>query len=116
MKIILTISFHKNLKKLWYSEVSLLKEVSKYIDGEHFYKLGYLDWIEICKGYIDSKKKRLVFLFRFGNYIVPIKLLKKESKLWWNIHKDTLIQDFSESIDKTLEEIKQQEIYKKIDL
>ena len=116
MKIILTNSFHKNIKKLWYSEESLLSDLSKNLKKNNFYILWHINDLEIWKWYIDSNKKRIVFLFKINNYLIPIKLLKKETKLWWNINKYNLLENFWKNIDKILKEIENKEIYKKYNI
>ncbi len=116
MKIIITNSFKKKLEKLKIEEEIIIKEISKYKKG-----ISYIDlweWKGFCiyKDYLDSKKKRLITLTKVGKYYFPITILKKETKLWKNIFKSNIIDNFENDFYKVIKDFEDDQIYRIVEL
>lgn len=61
---------------------------------------------EILKGYLLGKKVRIIIYFELiKNTMIPVLLIKKESKYGKNIRKDNYKEKFSTSLLKTLVDI-----------
>ena len=89
-KVYLANSFKKYLENRKDLQAKLLKEISKHSNGGKnlidLYSPG-MD-LKVLKGYLDSKRIRLVLLLKISKKIyIPILLVKKESTHGWNISK-----------------------------
>ena len=89
--IIITKVFQKELK--WY-EKSLLDEICTLIEKYHrgldknIFVLQENEEYIVLKWYLSGKNIRILIARYPDPYYVPLLLLKKESKLGWNIRED----------------------------
>ncbi len=90
--------------------------LSKYPNTRSLIQIDEFDDTIILKGYLLSKKVRILVLFQYVNNIfIPISLVKKESKKWNNITKQNYIDFFENDIDKAIVDIDTKD-YKEVEL
>jgi hypothetical protein len=105
--ILVTKTFKKlltKLKSVWMSEVQ--SEISKHQSWlENFIEIWVLRNRKVLKGYLLHKKVRLLVLFqeKNGNYL-PFYIVKKETKFWKNITKESL-NELSIKLDNTCNDL-----------
>jgi len=116
MKIIITNHFKKNLDKIKIDEEIIIKEISKYPKGISYIDLWEWQGFNIYKDYLDSKKKRLITLVKVWKYFFPIIVVKKETRLGKNIYRENIITDFNQHFYKVMEDFKNDNIYKIINI
>ena len=116
MKIIITSFFKKNLDKLKIDENIIIGEILKYKKWISYVDLWLWKGFSIYKDYLDSKKKRLITLIKINKYYFPIIIVKKESKLWQNIHSKNVIDDFEQDFYKVMKDFENDNIYKIIEV
>ena len=91
--ILITKTFQKlldKIKSITIEDISIqIKKYSLWL--ENFKELWELKNRKVLKGYLLHKKVRLLVLFqeKNGNYL-PFFIVKKETKFWKNITKDSL--------------------------
>jgi hypothetical protein len=88
--ILVSRAFQKQLEKIWsIKREDVLRAIEKHSQWlENFIILFEHDGIEILKGYLLGKRVRLVVAFarKWNNYF-PILVVRKESKVGYNITK-----------------------------
>ncbi len=100
--ILITKTFKKNLEKI--KSVSLQQifwEVEKHQNGlQNFIEIWNIKKRIVLKWYLLSKKVRILVLFqeKRGNYL-PFYVVKKETKFWHNIRKESL-KELESTLDK----------------
>lgn len=101
-KIILTKTFNKLLSKIWsISKQNIIDLIKKYPNSNNLIEIDILTGSVVLKGYLLSKKIRILILFQNIKWkFIPIYILKKETKKWYNISKDNYIELFWNYIDK----------------
>ena len=114
--ILITRTFQKLLDKI---KSVTLKDITIEIQKHslwlnNFKELWELKNRKVLKGYLLHKKVRLLVLFqeKNGNYL-PFFIVKKETKLWKNITKDSLVL-LKSKLDNIFEDLENNdfEIYK----
>ncbi len=117
MKLIITKTFYKKLDKIKSVSLESIENlVSKIPDTNLVFEIDSFDNSIIFKWYLNSKKVRIVILFeKIENNYLPVSLLKKESKNWYNITKDNYIDFCLTDINKTIEDYNNG-FYQEIDL
>lgn len=105
MKILITKTFNSYLDKFKVDKEIVIKEYIKIKNSWTCLKLGTYDDFIICKWYLFWKEKRLITLIEKDNYIIPVIILKKESKQWWNIRKETVMSDFKTDFIKVINDL-----------
>jgi hypothetical protein len=98
--IIITDSFEKillKIKSVWIDEIR--QEIYKHKNWLNNFKLIWtIKGRKVLKGYMLSKKIRIVVLFKESNwYYLPFYIAKKETKDWYNISKYSL-QDLNDRL------------------
>ena len=114
--ILITKTFQKlldKIKSITLQDISI--EVQKHsLWLNNFKELGELRKRKVLKGYLLHKKVRLLILFqeKNGNYL-PFFIVKKETKFWHNITKDSLVL-LKSKLDNIFEDLENDkyEIYK----
>jgi hypothetical protein len=114
--ILITKTFEKlldKLKSVWVDEIK--GEIEKHQSWlENFIEIWTLRNRKVLKWYLLHKKVRLLVLFqeRNGNYL-PFYIVRKETKFWKNITKDSLT-DLSIKLDNIFDDLENND-YKIID-
>lgn len=105
MKILITKTFNFYLDKFALDKEIIVKEYVKIKNSWTCLKLWTYDDFIICKWYLLWKEKRLITLIEKDNYIIPVIILKKESKQWWNIRKDNVMDNFKTDFIKVINDL-----------
>lgn len=106
--ILITKTFEKlldKLKSVWINEVKW--EIHKHNSWlGNFIEIWILKNRRVLKWYLLHKKVRLLVLFqeKNGNYL-PFYIVKKETKFWKNITKDSLTNELSGKLDNIFEDL-----------
>lgn len=105
--ILITKSFEKlldKIKSVWLGEIKL--EINKHKSGlENFIEIGILKNRKVLKGYLLHKKVRILILFQEKNWnYLPFYIVRKETKFWKNITKDSL-DDLSSKLDNIFNDL-----------
>ena len=114
--ILITKTFEKlldKLKSVWVDDIKW--EIEKHRSGlKNFIEIWTLRNRKVLKWYLLHKKVRLLVLFqeRNGNYL-PFYIIRKETKFWKNITKDSLT-DLSIKFDNIFDDL-ENDNYKVID-
>ncbi|MDD5769870.1 MAG: hypothetical protein PHE25_02790 [Candidatus Gracilibacteria bacterium] len=107
MKVIFTNSFNKKLSKI----SSILKEdiiylLKKYPNTNNLVLIDDLGNSKILKGYLLSKKIRILVLFQnVKSKIIPVSVIKKETSKGKNITKENYIDLFLNDIEKSIKDL-----------
>lgn len=107
-QILFTKTFEKLLYKLWsISKDDIINLIKKYPNTNNLEKIDDIDFQTfVIKGYLLSKKVRILILFQnVKSKFIPVSIVKKESKDWWNITKENYIEIFWNHIDKSIIDI-----------
>ena len=91
--ILVTQTFQKALSKIKSVNFNdILSEIKKHSSGlQNFIEIWEIDTKKVLKWYLNSKKVRLVVLFKENNWnYFPFYIVKKETKQWYNISKQSL--------------------------
>ena len=105
--ILVTKTFKKlltKLKSVWMSEVQ--SEIAKHQSWlENFIEIWVLRNRKVLKWYLLHKKVRLLVLFqeKNGNYL-PFYIVRKETKFWKNITKESL-SELSRKLDNIFDDL-----------
>lgn len=105
--ILVTKTFKKlliKLKSVWMGEIQ--SEISKHQSWlENFIEIWVLRNRKVLKWYLLHKKVRLLVLFqeKNGNYL-PFYIVKKETKFWKNITKESL-NELSVKLDNIFDDL-----------
>jgi len=104
MKIIFTNSFNKKLLQLWnISEENIINLIKKYPNTNNLIVIDSIETSKIIKGYLFSKKIRILILFEYIKWkFIPVSIVKKEISKWKNIMKNNYIELFWNDIDKVI--------------
>lgn len=91
--ILITKTFEKllnKIKSIWIDEIK--SEIDKHKSGlENFIEIWELKNRKILKWYLLNKKVRILILFQERNWnYLPFYIVKKETKNWKNITKDSI--------------------------
>ncbi len=105
MKILITKTFNYYLNKFRIDKEIIVKEYVKIKNSKECIKIGTYDDFIICKWYLLWKEKRLITLIEKDNYIIPVIIIKKESKQWWNIRKETVMDEFKTYFIKVINDL-----------
>jgi hypothetical protein len=105
MKILITKTFNFYLDKFRIDKEIIVKEYVKIKNSWTCLKLWTYDDFIICKWYLLWKEKRLITLIEKDNYIIPVIIMKKESKQWWNIRKDNAQYNFKTDFIKVINDL-----------
>lgn len=107
MKIVLSKSFLKQLKKLGSVEINDMKKLlRKYPTSKNIVEIDRIDKFKILKCYLLHKKIRsIIFLRVREESYIPIAIIKKESRKGENIIKENYWQLFNGEIRKTFEDL-----------
>ena len=105
MKIFITKTFNFYLDKFALDKEIIVKEYIKIKNSWTCLKLWTYDDFIICKWYLLWKEKRLITLIEKDNYIIPVIILKKESKQWLNIRKDNVMDNFKTDFIKVINDL-----------
>lgn len=116
MKILITKSFNYYLDKFRIDKGVIIKEYIKIKNSWECMKIWTYDDFIICKWYILWKEKRLLTLIEKDNYIIPVIILKKESKQWWNIRKETVIDDFKTDFIKVRNDLENWQVLEVVEI
>lgn len=116
MKILITKTFNYYLEKFRIDKEIIVKEYVKIKNSKECIKIWtYGDFI-ICKWYLLWKEKRLITLIEKDNYIIPVIIIKKESRQWWNIRKETVINDFKTDFIKIRNDLEKGQVLEIIEI
>jgi len=116
MKIILTKTFYFYINKYRINKDILVKEYIKIKNSWKCMNIWTYDNFEICKWYLLWKEKRLITLIEKDNFIIPIIILKKESKKGNNINKNNVMKDFLTNFEKVFFDLNNNNIQEIIDI
>lgn len=107
MKIIFTQSFKKVLSKISsISKDDIILLIKKYPNTTNLILIDNLDSSQILKGYLLSKKVRILILFQSIKWkFIPVSIVKKETSKWKNITKENYIDLFLGDIEKSIKDI-----------
>ncbi len=105
--ILVTRTFQKLLSKIKSVSIQdIFSEVQKHQSWlENFIEIWIIKRKKVLKWYLLHKKVRLLILFqeKNGNYL-PFYIVKKETKFWKNITKESL-QELSVKIDNIFDDL-----------
>ena len=105
--ILVTNTFKKLLSKIKSVSIDEIKnEIEKYNNWiDNFKTIGFLRNRKVIKGYLLSKKVRLIVLFKENSWnYLPFYIVKKETKDWYNISKLSL-KDLDNKLDNIFEDL-----------
>ena len=107
MKIVFTNNFKKSLEKISsISKENIILLLQKYPHTTNLVIIDKIDNWEIIKGYLFSKKIRILILFQNLKWkFIPVSIVKKESAKWKNITKQNYIELFLNDIDKSINDL-----------
>jgi len=116
MKILITKTFNFYLNKFRIDKEIIVKEYLKIKNSWTCLKLWIYDNFIICKWYLLWKEKRLITLIEKDNYIIPVIIMKKESKQWWNIRKDNTQDNFKTDFIKVINDLENWKVIEIIEI
>jgi len=116
MKILFTKSFGQYITKYRINKTILIKEYIKIYNSWECHKIWTLKNFTICKWYLLCKEKRLITLIETDSYIIPVIILKKESRKWWNINKNNILKDFWNDFNKIFNDLENGNVIEIINL
>ncbi len=107
MKIIFTQNFKKSLSKISsISKEDIIYLIKKYPNTNNLVLIDNLDSSQVLKGYLLSKKVRILILFQNIKWkFIPVSIVKKETSKWTNITKENYINLFLSDIEKSITDI-----------
>lgn len=116
MKILITKTFNFYLDKFRIDKEIIVKEYLKIKNSWTCLNLWTYDDFIICKWYLLWKEKRLITLIEKDNYIIPVIIMKKESKQWWNIRKDNTQDNFKADFIKVINDLENWKVIEIIEI